>query len=575
MANFTFMESGSDASGDLSFYDLVVGDNVPVSTTVQKNAGPRSIRCPGNGSSFLVKKRVLADAGRRVQAYIRLDALPLVPIPILMIANQFGSEIVSVRINTAGHVQLFVNGVQSGADSATLSVATWYRITLSYTITNATTNTIKLWVAGANLVTLSNVALGAISSSDLYLGFIESPGLTGTQYLYIDDVMVDDSNAVTDPGVMLITCKHPVANNVNNFDTAIGANPVNRWLNVNEVPLNIVNGWKQAAASAVRENYTLEALAVGDIDLTGLTIVGHSGWVFASRANKSGTYIQTLGKNASKTATSSLMITNHGIATVTGNTIVVAFAMDNDATDQGGLVQCTDSVGNIYQTAIQKSGGGNPGTSVRTILFYCQNAVSIPALGTITIKHPAILSRVGIAAEFGGISTTPLDQTASGNGTNLIPSSGITGTTTQAEEIVIGAIGFKGNSFHWKNTVDNIDIGNTGTVGGDPNIGIELQYNLMTSTGTAICDGNITGTIIPWSAVVATFKAAGVSLGTPKITDNAVDTTLTLTTVPALYQVYVTSASFPSNVSGIGMLSCGEPIDTNLFECGTLISYHP
>ena len=121
----------------------------------------------------------------------------------------------------------------------------------------------------------------------------------------------------------------------------------------------------------------------------------------------------------------------------------------------------------------------------------------------------------------------------------------------------------------------DIDIGNTGTVGGDPNIGIELQYNLMTSTGTAICDGNITGTIIPWSAVVATFKAAGVSLGTPKITDNAVDTTLTLTTVPALYQVYVTSASFPSNVSGIGMLSCGEPIDTNLFECGTLIAYHP
>ena len=64
--------------------------------------------------------------------------------------------------------------------------------------------------------------------------------------------------------------------------------------------------------------------------------------------------------------------------------------------------------------------------------------------------------------------------------------------------------------------------------------------------------------------------------GTPGITDNGPTTAITLTTASKLYTVLTDSASYPSDVSGIGMRSAGVAADaTDLFECGTLIAYIP
>lgn len=578
MANFTFMEAGSDATGDCSFYDLVLGDNVPVSTTAQHNTGPRSIKCRGDGLSYLVKKGILADAGRRVQVYIRVDALPINGVtPILMIANQFSSEVISVRLTPGGKIQLYANGVQIGSDGGTVSINTWYRLTLTYTITSTTVNTIKCWLGGANLISVTNATLGAVNSSDLYLGYLENAGNTSSQFLYLDDVTVDDSTANTDPGVLLVTCKHPAANNVNSFDTAIGANPANRWTNVNEVPLNTVNGWKQAGTSVVAENYTLEANTAGDVDISADTVVGRSAWVYAKRSDHAGALVQVCANANSKDATNQIVIKNTGLATTSGNTLVIAVAMDNDAADAGGLVQCIDSVGNIYLLAAQESGGGNPGTSVRTLIFYCQNATSVPNQGSWTIIHPnGVKSRCAYAVEFSGISSSPLDKTAVAATTTKSPATAATVTTTQAEEIVFGAIGFRGNASQWNpnHSQTNTHLGVVGTNGPDPNIGLEIQYAIQTSTATQLADGNLNNAINA-SSVVATFKSSGTLYGSPNITDNNVDTVLTLSTTPDIYQVFVTSASYPSNIAGIGMKSSGTTAQTYLYECGTLIAFHP
>jgi len=113
------------------------------------------------------------------------------------------------------------------------------------------------------------------------VGWADAPG--ANKVVYVRDIYADDSTALTDPGDIRVTAKRPAPNNVNNFDTAVGANPANRWTNVNERALSETNAWEQLLLADTQENFTLEAANIGDVDLSevGISLIARLAWIWA------------------------------------------------------------------------------------------------------------------------------------------------------------------------------------------------------------------------------------------------------------------------------------------------------
>lgn len=269
-----FMESGSDATGDLSFY-ASAGGTVTSDNTVS-HTGPRSIKMTMN--SFTVASGVLNDVGRRISVWVRFSTLPasyIVPIQIQQAA--LAGVCYNLYILANGTLNSNPTGATAAVGTAVLAANTWYRICVAYKITSTTVFTFKVYVNGVLDSTANAGTMSVISTSELLLCALSD----GAVNVWEDDIYVDDVANFSDPGDVRVTAKKPAANNVNNFDTAVGANPANRWTNVNEVPLSITNGWEQLALANTQENYTLEAAAVGDVDITNKQLVGRSAWLWA------------------------------------------------------------------------------------------------------------------------------------------------------------------------------------------------------------------------------------------------------------------------------------------------------
>lgn len=276
----TFLETGTDATQGLEFWSASSG-TVSSSTDVL-HIGPRVLKLGTNTIASVTKVftgGVLLNAGRLTYYYRASivggqDRIVIVQTPST-IGRRFALE------RTAGHtLQVRTGaggGAQLGSNGSTLSLNTWYRIAIAWTVTDETTFTIKIYVNGVLDISTTNSGTLALNNDDnaLVIGNTDVSGTT-----YVDDLYVDDATTLDDPGDIRVTTKLPASNNVNQFTTAIGANPANRWTNVDERALSETNGWLDAV-NANRENYGIQAAAVGDVDLTGATLVARCAWVWA------------------------------------------------------------------------------------------------------------------------------------------------------------------------------------------------------------------------------------------------------------------------------------------------------
>jgi hypothetical protein len=256
------------------------------SDSTQSKTGPRSLKCDSgaaNDQAYIAKDSILADAGRRISAYVRFDAAPSSNATIISL---IGPSSVNLQLNTLRKLVLL-----GTTGSATLSTNTWYRIAFSYTITNTTTNEFRVFVNGTQDISVSNATLGGTGVVNLGLGWVSAPG--ASKVIWVDDVYVDDSTALTDPGDLRVTAKRPNAENTNSFDTAIGAaRGSTDYNNVNERPVSLTNGWRHAASTAASENYGIESASQGDVDISSQTLVSRCAWLvgktggFLSRTKK-------------------------------------------------------------------------------------------------------------------------------------------------------------------------------------------------------------------------------------------------------------------------------------------------
>lgn len=154
----------------------------------------------------------------------------------------------------------------------------WHRVALCFNQNDTDNLAVKLYVDGIEELSLVERGTGNVPPGgwpDLLYGWIDQPGTN--QICWVDQLYIDNGSDLSDPGPIYMTAKLPATVNQDNFDTTGGTGAVN------ERPVDLANYRQQAGASQQFQNYTLQAADVGDIDISGETLIGYMGWAVAKR----------------------------------------------------------------------------------------------------------------------------------------------------------------------------------------------------------------------------------------------------------------------------------------------------
>jgi hypothetical protein len=233
----------------------------------------------------------------------------------------------------------------------------------------------------------------------------------------------------------------------------------------------------------------------GDAAFTGQANVGAN--TFTTKASFV-SFVQTVGTTTRNTSGNSSITTTVASAGVAaGHSVIVAIT----ASTFGGVVACSDTKGNSYSINADVTGSGR--------LFICSahNVTALTSSDTITATYPSFSGiSTASANEFSGLASAgAVDRTSTASGNSANPSSGTTATTTQASEVLFGAIAYNntptfaaGGGY---NVVGQV-IGGSGA--GQKNL--YPEYQIVSSTGGYAA----TGTMTPgqqWWAAIVTYKA--------------------------------------------------------------------
>ena len=159
----------------------------------------------------------------------------------------------------------------------------------------------------------------------------------------------------------------------------------------------------------------------------------------ASEARAVIAFVKNIGTNSSATAGTTIAVAAPAAGVATGDSIILTLAM----ADASGGVSATDAKGNTYSVAADVTNASN----VRTVILAAHNVTALVSGDTITVTHPSASLRALSANEFSGVSpTSALDQTHTATGSSTTPSSGATAATTEAAELLLGAMGVAGTT---------------------------------------------------------------------------------------------------------------------------------
>ena len=295
MAATKFMESGSDATQGLEFYTATSG--TVASATDQAHDGPRSIKCSTGAGPTLAncyKAGILADTGRRISLWFRFDTAFAATAGIFSTPQSDGvTQVIVVQMTSSRTLILSPTGATSASGSTVLATNTWYRLALSYYITNTTTYTAKLYIHDSNNILLETLTANAgtlsLTTTNALSIRVGAPA-GANRNVWFDSIFVDDgasSASQPDTGDIRVTAKRPFANGTTNGFTGTGAGSgygSGNAVYVNEQPLNVATYVSVVAAGVTTEEYNVEDRATGDVDLTGNAIVDLCGWLYAKAA---------------------------------------------------------------------------------------------------------------------------------------------------------------------------------------------------------------------------------------------------------------------------------------------------
>jgi hypothetical protein len=340
MPTATFMENGGGATQDLSFWTIVTG-TVTLDTTTPITP-PSSIKISCAAVNSVIKSGILADAGRRISFRTRLPPqLPSSVAQFFIIRQSGGPSIFTLNVLTTGKFQLTPSGLSSIVGNTTLVPSAINRVAVAYTITSASVWAVKVYLDGVlEFNVASTGTLTNITSNGLLLSGTSAWGTSN--FIWFDDIYVDDGTDLADPGNISVTNKRPVANgSLNEFPTQIGSGGsgygTGHAPQVNEQPLNLANAWSVLNAAKKTELFTVEAAAVGDLDISAAKyqIVDWLGWINAkvvTGGNVGNIIVNGVASNQTISNSATIYFRGAGSTTYpSGNNVV---GLDNNTINQ-------------------------------------------------------------------------------------------------------------------------------------------------------------------------------------------------------------------------------------------------
>ena len=201
--------------------------------------------------------------------------------------------------------------------------------------------------------------------------------------------------------------------------------------------------------------------------------------------------IGTLGKNQSKTAAGTLVITTTAAAEV-GNVIVVEACWDNGSLTTGDSTDFSvaDSAGNTYTRCreyVYAPAGSNSGVHVG--IFRAVVTTQLSSGGTITISGQSVTARAGTAWEFskGSGTTLSVEQTNVGTGAGD-PGTITLSSMTSREYLEIWLGGVENASVVYTQGANFSALDTIGTTGGGgaSNVTVGGGYRIYTLTDESI-----------------------------------------------------------------------------------------
>lgn len=353
MAIIFLSDGGAGIGGTItaaSIFSGPVSGTVSYQSTVKKHGiGALQHNSLASASAYINRLNCLADAGRRINLNVYFDGAGASAASGIIRALNGTATAFEIRFDNARKLRLYAGAtgstlVQTGA--TVLSLNTWYRLSFCYTMASTSVNEFRVYLDGNLELTGTNVASSVTGAQNLRIGWTgTSPGASIS--MYTSDFYIDDSNALTDPGNILVTNKRPAGlGATNNFDTAVGTG-TNRWDRVNEFPANTANRYTHAATGQQSESYSVESASAGDDDLTGATLLGWACWVHYAVVAAAGSTLAS-------------MIANNGFVTIT-------------TTQGSGVYQTVEAIvaSTSYPSGNNVIGLRSTGTTVDTMLAEC------------------------------------------------------------------------------------------------------------------------------------------------------------------------------------------------------------
>jgi hypothetical protein len=238
-------------------------------------------------------------------------------------------------------------------------------------------------------------------------------------------------------------------------------------------------------------------LAARAATFTGQAQVG--GNTFTTAGSFGIRFVQTIGTaTRSSSSNSSITISVPAAGVATGDSIIVAVTAGTFA----GPVTCSDAKSNSYTIDADVTGAG------RLLICSAHNVTALASGDTITATYPGFSGLTTASAnQFSGISAiTPVDQVSTATGNSATPSSGFTGTTTQANELLFGAIAHNSTPTFTPGS-GYILIGQVIGGSGSGQKTLSPEYQIVSTTGTYAATGTLSSAQ-QWRAAIVTYKAS-------------------------------------------------------------------
>ncbi len=285
MPDVEFMET-PDATQAFHFWPITTGD---VSyETKQLKSGLASWKCDtgaGPADAYLRNDSLFSAASGRLSFYFERtffgDSFLLAGIG----ANDLA---ISLNITVANRLALGDNSTGFGGlytetiGSKDLLADTTYRISMAWTITSSTDFNVAVYIDGVLEIDFSD-ADNTLAGTGTHLRIGAVDGVAGTNdAVNIAHVFTDlGGYSDGDIGDVRVTAKLPT-----------GAGGTNGWdceqvsgSSVSDRPIDNTTGHLHAGSDDQVESSDIEAAGVGDEDITGETVLGHTGWVWANRGS--------------------------------------------------------------------------------------------------------------------------------------------------------------------------------------------------------------------------------------------------------------------------------------------------